>query len=138
MVDGPREMKYLYECLKEIVMSESSRPTEKQIHRTLEAKQVVCLASGYCDTTESVWVKNFTELPDDESGMWQLGYPEFGNWKSFGEIKDALAKEIEGKFPAKAFPFLRLGKITLYGRNDEDKEYLLEMGDFDVEDMADG
>ena len=66
----------------------------------------------------------------------QLGFPEFGNWKSFEEIKDALAKEIEKQYPAKAFPFLRLGKITLYRRNEDDKEYLWDMGDFDVEDIA--
>ena len=119
-------------------MSKSSTPTEEQIHRTLEAKQVVYLASGYSDASKSVWVKNFTELPNDEFGMWQLGFPEFGNWKSFDEIKDALSKEIEKKFPAKAFPFLRLGKITLYRRNEEDKEYLWDMGDFDVEDIANG
>ena len=76
------------------------RPTEEQIHRTLEAKQVVYLASGYSDVSEYVWVRNFTELPDDEFGNWQLGFPEFGNWKSFDEIKDALSKEIERKYPA--------------------------------------
>ena len=110
------------------------KPTKEQIERTLEAKQIVYLASGYSDVSEYVWVKNFTELPNDENGMWQLGYPKFGNWKSFDEIKDALAKEIEKQFPAKAFPFLRLGKITLYRRNEEDKEYLWDMGDFDIDE----
>ena len=119
-------------------MSEQNKPTEEQIHRTLEAKQTVYLASGYSNASASVWVKNFTELPNDEFGMWQLGFPEFGNWKSFEEIKDALAKEIEKQYPAKAFPFLRLGKITLYRRNDDDKEYLWDMGDFDVEDTTNG
>lgn len=114
-------------------MSKPNKPTEEQIHRTLEAKQVVYLASGYSNASESVWVKNFTELPNDE-----FGFPEFGNWKTFDEIKDALAKEIEKQYPAKAFPFLRLGKITLYRRNDDDKEYLWDMGDFDMEDMANG
>ena len=109
-------------------------PTEEQIHRTLEAKQVVYLASGYSDVSESVWVRNFTDC-EDELG-WRTEYPEFGNWKSFDEIKDALAKEIEKQYPAKAFPFLRLGKITLYRRNEDDKEYLWDMGDFDVEDDA--
>lgn len=103
------------------------KPTKTQIHRTLEAKQVVYLASGYSDVSESVWVKNFPEF-----GAWQL-FPEFGNWKSFDEIKDALAKEIEKQYPAKAFPFRRLGTITLYCRNEEDKEYLWDMGDFDAE-----
>ena len=117
-------------------MSKPNKPTEEQIRRTLEAKQTIYLASGYSNAAASVWVKNFTELPDNEPGIWQLGFPEFGNWKTFDEIKDALAKEIEKQYPAKAFPFLRLGKITLYRRNDDDKEYLWDMGDFDVEDMA--
>lgn len=108
------------------------RPTKEQIRRTLAAKQVVYLASGYSSATVSVWVKNWTELPDDEFGMWQLGYPEFGNWKSFEEIKEALNKEIEKQYPSTAFPFFRLGKITLYRRNEEDKEYLWDMGDFDI------
>ena len=112
-------------------MSKPNKPTEQQIRRTLEAKQILYLASGYSDASASVWVKNFTELPNDE-----LHFPEFGNWKSFEEIKDALAKEIEKQYPAKAFPFLRLGKITLYRRNEDDKEYLWDMGDFDVEDIA--
>ena len=112
-------------------MSEPSKPTEEQIHRTLEAKQVIYLASGYSDITESVWVRNFTDV-EDELG-WRREYPEFGNWKSFDEIKDALAKEIEKQYPAKAFPFLRLGKITLYRRNEGDREYLWDMGDFDAE-----
>ena len=115
------------------------KPTEDQIHRTLEAKQVVYLASGYSDVMELVWVKNYTELPNDEFGRWQLGYPEFGNWKSFEEIKEILSKEIEKQYPAKAFPFRRLGTITLYCRNEEDREYLWDMGDFDVEeDIANG
>ena len=108
------------------------RPTTEQIRRTLEAKQVVYLASGYSDVSKSVWVRNFTDV-EDELG-WRNEYPEFGNWKSFDEIKDALAKEIEKKYPAKAFPFIRLGKITLYGRNEEDREYLWDMGDFDIDE----
>lgn len=110
----------------------TTKPTEEQVHRTLEAKQVVYLASGYSDISESVWVRNFTDGVDELG--WSNEYPEFGNWKSFDEIKDALSKEIEKKFPAKAFPFIRLGKITLYRRNEEDREYLWDMGDFDVEE----
>jgi len=106
------------------------KPTEEQIHRTLEAKQVVYLASGYSNAAASVWVRNCATTSDDEIDI----YPEFGNWKSFDEIKDALAKEIEKQYPAKAFPFLRLGKITLYKRNEEDRDYLWEMGDFDMEE----
>ena len=117
-------------------MSKPNKPTEQQIRRTLEAKQIVYLASGYSKAAASVWVRNWTALPNDEFGMWQLGFPEFGNWKSFDEIKDALARKIEEKYPAKAFPFIRLGKITLYRRNEDDKEYLWDMGDFDVEDIA--
>ena len=115
-------------------MSKPNKPTEEQIHRTLEAKQIVYLASGYSDITESVWVRNIPDI--DDQLEWCTEYPEFGNWKSFEEIKDALAKEIEKQYPAKAFPFLRLGKITLYRRNDDDKEYLWDMGDFDVEEDA--
>ena len=118
--------------------STMKKPTQKQIHRTLEAKQMVYLASGYSDACDSVWVKNFTELPNDEFGMWQLGFPEFGNWKSFEEIQEALRKEIDKKFPAQAFPFLRLGKITLFSRNEDDREYLHDMGDFDVEVEGNG
>ena len=128
-----KEIEFNRNCPKENAMSRPTIPTEEQIHRTLEAKQVVYLASGYSDVSESVWVENFTELPNDG-----FGFPEFGNWKSFEEIKDALAKEIERKYPAKAFPFLRLGKITLYRRNEEDREYLWDMGDFDVEDITNG
>jgi len=115
---------------KEIAMSKPNQPTEEQIHRTLEAKQIVYLASGYSDVTESVWVRNIPDI--DDQLEWCTEYPEFGNWKSFEEIKDALSKEIGKRYPAKAFPFLRLGKITLYRRNDDDKEYLWDMGDFDV------
>lgn len=114
-------------------MSKPNKPTQEQIHRTLEAKQVVYLASGYSNTCDSIWVKNWTALPNDEFGMWQLGFPEFGNWKSFDEIQEALRKKIDKKFPAKAFPFIRLGKITLFSRNEDDKEYLHDMGDFDME-----
>jgi len=109
------------------------KPTKTQIHRTLEAKQVVYLASGYSDAIESVWVKNYAELPNDEFGGWRPGYPEFGKWKSFEKIKEALSQEIEKQYPAKAFPFRRLGAITLYCRNEEDKEYLWDIGDFDSE-----
>lgn len=108
------------------------KPTQEQIHRTLCAKQIVYLASGYNDSSEHVYVYNFTEI-EDEIG-WCTNYPEFGNWKSFEEIKNSLSKEIEKQYPSVAFPFLRLGKITLYRRNDEDKEYLWDMGDFDIDE----
>jgi hypothetical protein len=115
-------------------MSKPNKPTQEQIHRTLEAKQVVYLASGYSKAAASVWVKNWTATSDDGIDI----FPEFGNWKSFEEIKDALARKIEEKYPAKAFPFIRLGKkITLYRRNDDDREYLWDMGDFDAEETDD-
>lgn len=100
---------------------------KNQISRILAAKQEIYLAYGYSDVMSDVWVKNFTET--------QLGiyYPKFGNWKSEYEIKGALSKKIEEKFPAKAFPFLKPGKITLYSRNEEDISYLHNMGDLDSE-----
>ena len=100
------------------------KPTKTQIRLTLEAKQVVYLASGYSDASCSVWVRNYKD------GRNPLIFPKYGMWKSFDEIKDALIKEINLKYPPVAFPFLRLGRITLYGRNDGDKEYLYDMGDF--------
>ncbi len=79
---------------------------------------------------ESVWQM----LPDFiQFQVAKVEIPIEVHWKSFEEIKDALAQEIEKQYPAKAFPFLRLGKITLYRRNEEDREYLWDMGDFDVE-----
>lgn len=100
------------------------KPTKTQIHLTLEAKQEVFLAYGYSDVFETVWVRNYKD------GRNPMQYPKFGKWNTFDEIKKSLKKEIERKFPKVAFPFKRLGVITLYRRNEEDKEYLWDMGCF--------
>ena len=100
---------------------------KNQISRILAAKQEIDLAYGYSDAMSTVWVENFTKT---QSGLY---YPKFGNWKSEDEIKGDLTKKIEEEFPAKAFPFLKPGKITLYSRNEEDISYLFNMGDLDSE-----
>ena len=105
-----------------------SKPTKTQIHLTLEAKQVVNLAVGHSDVHDVVWVRNY------KRGRNPMQFPKFGQWKTFDEIKKSLKQEIEKRFPKAAFPFMRPeGKITLYRRNEEDKEYLWDMGDFDAE-----
>ena len=105
-----------------------SKPTKTQIHLTLEAKQVVNLAAGHSDIHDVVWVRNY------KRGRNPMQFPKFGQWKTFDEIKKSLKQEIEKRFPKAAFPFMRPeGKITLYRRNEEDKEYLWDMGDFDAE-----
>lgn len=105
-----------------------SKPTKTQIHLTLEAKQVVNLAAGHSDVHDVVWVRNY------KRGRNPMQFPKFGQWKTFDEIKKSLKQEIEKRFPKAAFPFMRPeGKITLYRRNEEDKEYLWDMGDFDAE-----
>ena len=104
-----------------------SKPTKTQIHLTLEAMQVVNLAVGHSDVHDVVWVRNY------KTGRNPMQFPKFGQWKTFDEIKKSLKQEIEKRFPKVAFPFKRPeGKITLYRRNEEDKEYLWDMGDFDA------
>ena len=103
-----------------------NRPTKKQVRQTVEVKGVVYLAHGYSDVKDTVWVRNFTEGTDI------FEYPKFGNWKSFDEIESSLAKVIDKRYPSDAFPFLCLDKITLYRRNEDDREYLSEIGEFDA------
>lgn len=107
--------------------SDCVKPTKEQIRRTIEAQQYVELASGYSSEYSSVWVKNYADTK-------KYGFPKFGKWKSFAGIKKSLKKKIDERFPSVAFPFLRLGKITLYERNEEDIEYLREIGDYDADD----
>ena len=105
-----------------------SKPTKTPIHLTLEAKQVVNLADGHSDVHDVVWVRNY------KNGRNPMQFPKFGQWKTFDEIKKSLKQAIEKRFPKDAFPFMQPeGKITLYRRNEEDKEYLWDMGDFDAE-----
>lgn len=105
-----------------------AKPTKQQIHRTLEATQHVDLAAGYSDAYESPWVRNYTESR-------KIEYPKFGKWKSFEDIKAALRKKIDERYPLEAFPFRKLGKITLYCRNESDRAYLSDMGDFSADEQ---
>ena len=103
------------------------KPTNNDIKRTLEASRRVWLAKGYSDVTKTVYVEDFT---------WEnnsIHLPEFGNFRSFADIKRRLEDAIEEEFPKVAFPFREVEpEITLWQRNPEDYDYLRELGIFQI------
>ena len=104
------------------------KPTKDMIKRTLQASQRVWLAKGYSSVCKIVYVNNYTEENPDS-----IHFPEFGNWKTFAEIKNDLRKVIDKEFPQEAFPYREIeNTITLWQRNPNDIDYTKELGVFKV------
>lgn len=105
----------------------TKEPTADQVHRTLEVEQIVWLAYGYSELYEVIRVCNYKTARIPE-------YPEFGEWRSFEDIKKALADKIARGYPKRAFPCMHPGKITLYARNEADRAYMVPIGSFGEEE----
>lgn len=95
------------------------------IKKVLEAYQDVRLAKGFSDIVHTASVRDYEPSHFD--------YPATGNFKSLDDIRKRLRAVIEKNYPKKAFPYREVStKIRLYRRNEEDHQYLWQIGEIDA------
>lgn len=95
------------------------------IKRCLEASQDVRLAEGR--PSEHVYVHNYTDDPNS------IKLPKFGNWRSLDNVKEDLLKAIDEEYPKEKYPSRKLGRITLWQRDETDPEYTCTLKEIEVE-----
>lgn len=95
------------------------------IKRCLEASQDVRLDNG---RTEAVYVHNYTDDPNS------IKFPKFGNWRSLDKVKEDLLKAIDEEYPKEKYPSRKLGRITLWQRDETDPEYTCELKEIEVDE----
>lgn len=96
------------------------------IKRCLEASQDVRLVEG--QPSKHVYVHNYTDDPNN------IKFPKFGNWRSLDEVKEDLLKAIDEKYPKEKYPSRKLGRITLWQRDETDPEYTCELKEIEEEE----